>query len=209
MKPTRDTYTELERAYDHFNRALFGNALPPCVITLQRKRGAFGYFWGNTWSETKGASLTDEIALNPDSFQTRSVEAVLSTLVHEMCHLQQHHDGKPSRSGYHNKEWARMMEAVGLIPSDTGAAGGKKTGQRVTHYIEAGGVYEAACAALVAEGFSIPWQARTRDEATARKKRASKTKYACPSCAVNAWAKPDTRLICGDCAEPMAAEETA
>jgi hypothetical protein len=38
-----------------------------------------------------------------------------------MVHLWQHHHGKPSRTGYHNKEWATMMKAVGLIPSDTAA----------------------------------------------------------------------------------------
>lgn len=209
MKPTQETYSQLEKAYNHFNSALFGDALPPCVITLQRKKGAYGYFWGDTWSETKGESLTDEIALNPDSFQTRSVAEVLSTLVHEMCHLQQHHQGKPSRSGYHNKEWARMMEAVGLIPSDTGAEGGKKTGQRMTHYIETGGAFSSACDALLAKGYTIPWQARTRDEAAAKKKRKSKTKYTCIQCAANAWAKPDTRLICGDCEIPLEAEEEA
>jgi hypothetical protein len=40
----------------------------------------------------------------------------------------------------------------------------------------------------------------------ASKKAASKTKYTCPTCAANAWAKPDTSLICGDCSEPMEAE---
>jgi predicted SprT family Zn-dependent metalloprotease len=42
-------------------------------------------------------------------------------MTNEMAHLEQHHFGKPSRSGYHNKEWAGMMKAVGLIPSDTAA----------------------------------------------------------------------------------------
>jgi transcription elongation factor Elf1 len=36
-----------------------------------------------------------------------------------------------------------------------------------------------------------------------KKKRASKTKYTCPSCGLNAWAKPDAPLVCGDCQEPM------
>ena len=38
------------------------------------------------------------------------------------------------------------------------------------------------------------------------KKAASKTKYTCPASAANAWAKPETRLVCGDCDEPMEAE---
>ena len=49
------------------------------------------------------------------------------------------------------------------------------------------------------------------DDADARKKRkaksASKTRYTCPSCDMNAWAKPGARLVCGECDEPMAAEE--
>lgn len=206
MKPTRDTYLQLDKAYSHFNRALFDGALPPCVITLQRKKGAYGYFWGETWSETEGETLTDEIALNPNAFKGRMLAAVLSTLVHEMCHLRQHHFGKPSRGGYHNKEWAGFMEAVGLIPSDTGAQGGKKTGQRMTHYIEKGGAFDKACDQLMRKGFSLPWQALTRDEDMAAKKKASKTKYTCPACGLNAWAKPDVHLKCGDCDEVLEGE---
>lgn len=171
MKPTKDTYAELDRAYGHFNKSLFNGILPPCVLVLHRKRGAYGYFWGDTWSEREGRNLTDEIALNPETFKDRSIEETLSTLVHEMCHLQQHHFGKPSRSGYHNKEWAGMMEAVGLIPSDTGRAGGRKTGQQMTHYIQQGGAFDTACAALMNKGFTIPWQAITRDDDAAKKKR--------------------------------------
>jgi hypothetical protein len=35
------------------------------------------------------------------------------------------------------------------------------------------------------------------------------TKYTCPSCSVNAWEKPQTSLICGDCEEPMEADDEA
>ena len=61
MQPTRDTYTQLDNAYDYFNRALFDGRLPPCVMTLHRKKGAYGYFWGDTWSEREGERRTDEI----------------------------------------------------------------------------------------------------------------------------------------------------
>ena len=45
------------------------------------------------------------------------------------------------------------------------------------------------------------------DAAKRKKKSASKTKYTCPACGVNAWAKPQTALICGDCWEEMEADE--
>ena len=35
-------------------------------------------------------------------------------LVHEMVHLWHHHEGKPSRSGYHNTDWADKMATVGV-----------------------------------------------------------------------------------------------
>lgn len=41
------------------------------------------------------------------------------------------------------------------------------------------------------------------DRETREKKAASKTKYTCPACNANAWAKPETPLICGVCRQPM------
>lgn len=35
--PTTETYAELQLAYEHFNKTLFDNRLPACLITLQQK----------------------------------------------------------------------------------------------------------------------------------------------------------------------------
>ena len=208
ITPTAETYTEFDRVYAYFNTKLFAGMLPACVITMQRHKKAYGYFWGNTWTDAKGEAVTDEIAMNPDAFRGHSTAETLSTLVHEMCHLQQHHFGKPSRNGYHNKEWAQMMDAVGLIPSDTAATGGKRTGQKVSHYIEPGGPFDQACQALLKEGFAVPWVALTTsgDEEARKKKAASKTKYACPSCDLQVWGKPGIKVICGECEAVLEAE---
>jgi len=205
--PTRSTYDGLTEAYDFFNRRLFGSRLPRCLITMQRQKKAYGYFAGGRFGTKNGDEVTDEIALNPAYFRTRTTRESLSTLVHEMTHLEQHHEGKPSRSGYHNKQWAGLMRRVGLIPSDTGAPGGKDTGQQMTHYIEPGGAFDQACAELEAQGFAVRYVELWGDPEKRRKKAASKTKYTCPDCAANAWAKPAINLICGDCDQTMTAEE--
>lgn len=70
--------------------------------------------------------MVDEIAMNPVYFSIRTIKATLSTLVHEMVHQWQFHFGKAGRRGYHNKEWAALMERVGLMPSDTGQAGERR-----------------------------------------------------------------------------------
>jgi hypothetical protein len=103
----------------------------------------------------------------------------LSTLVHEMCHSWQQHFGKPSRTGYHNRQWAAKMIEVGLMPSDTGAEGGKPTGQHMTHYIIDGGAFECAADELLATGFRLNWQSAiwgTRP----RPRGKNKVKYTCP-----------------------------
>jgi predicted SprT family Zn-dependent metalloprotease len=211
--PTQRTYKTLDDAFRFFNERLFGGKLPNCLITMQRSKKAYGYFAGGRFGSVDGKEVTDEIALNPSHFRERTTEQSLSTLVHEMAHLQQHHFGKPSRTSYHNKEWAGMMKAVGLIPSDTGAPGGKEVGQKVSHYIAPGGPFATACAELM-QGFDALYVELwgEGDAAKRKTKTASKTKYTCPGCGINAWAKPTTdkkpvKLICGECDEMMEAEE--
>jgi hypothetical protein len=119
--PTEKTYGDLNVAYDFFNNILFDGRLPRCLITMQRRAGAFGYFAGDRFGTRDGQEKTDEIALNPAHLKERTTQETLSTLVHEMTHLEQHHFGQPSRNGYHNKQWAELMKRVGLFPSDTGA----------------------------------------------------------------------------------------
>jgi len=207
--PTKRTYDDLTTAYDFFNERLFDGTLPRCLITMQRKNKSYGYFAGGRFGTLDGEEITDEIALNPSHFKKRTTEQNLSTLVHEMVHLWQHHHGKPSRTGYHNKEWAAKMQAVGLIPSDTGAPGGRETGQHVSHYIGAGGAFDRTCAELLALGFAVPYVElwAEGEEKTRKKKAASKTKYTCPDCGLNAWAKPDVLLRCGECELELLAED--
>ena len=207
--PTTQTYNALARAYTHFNRTLFNATLPECLITFQRKKGAYGYFHGSqlhAMDDTK--NHVDEIALNPATFKGRTREDILSTLAHEMAHLWQHHFGKPSRSGYHNKQWAAKMTEIGLAPSDTGKPGGKETGQKMTHCIIRGGRFKGACWDFLRSETMPLFQDRDdEDEEAKGKKAASKTKYTCPTCGTNAWAKPDTNLKCGECDEQLLTAE--
>jgi predicted SprT family Zn-dependent metalloprotease len=206
--PTSLTYTSLSLAYDFFNMELFSGALPPCLITVQRKKGSYGYFSGERFQNTANQEeVTDEIALNPAHFATRTPEQVLSTLAHEMVHLWQHHFGTPPRKSYHDKQWALKMRQIGLIPTATGEIGGKETGQQMDHLIAEAGNFKRACQNLLTAHPAILYSDRAHEDNTIRKKKlASKTKYTCPSCGLNAWAKPDVSLICGECHLPMQSE---
>ena len=202
---TEHEYRTFQRAYSFFNGKLFANSLPDLLVTLQRHAGAKGYFAPERFKgrvENENEKITaHELALNPDVFTGRSDEAILSTLVHEMVHVWQETHGTPPRRSYHDRQWARKMKEIGLQPSTTGEPGGKETGQSVTHYILPAGRFADAYAELAASGFRINWQSVPFNGRERKKKAASKTRYTCPGCGTNAWAKPQTKLICGACYE--------
>jgi hypothetical protein len=209
--PTKEAYNELQAAYDFFNSKLFADELPPCLITLQRKnKRVLGHFAPNRFEKQEGARA-DELAMNPMHFRSSSLDDVLSTLVHEMAHVWQHHCGKPGRGGYHNKEWGSKMKAIGLYPSNTGKPGGKETGDQMMDYIIDDGPFQKALGALVKKGFAITWaewmpEPTNHDENDGEEipiasppDKSNRVKYRCPSCASNAWGKPNLLLVCGKC----------
>lgn len=157
--PHLDMAHELQHAYDFFNQELFEQQLPHCMITLQRERDTCGYFSANRFGNSEGHQV-DEIALNPSFFAVVPILETLQTLVHEMTHVWQHHHGKPGRGRYHNAEWANKMESIGLMPSDTGKPGGKRTGDRVADYAIEGGRFLKAAEKLLTAAYRISWYDR-------------------------------------------------
>lgn len=198
---TGEEYGAFDKAYDYFNDKLFGGKLPLVLITLNRKAPRnLGYYHPNRFNSRYADEKMDEIALNPDNFTGRTDRLILSTLVHEMAHVWQWHFGKPSRNGYHNEQWGAEMDRIGLAPSNTGAPGGKRTGQQMDHYIVEGGPFDVACGALLGDGFRLNWQSYHLTGAGPAKKRdASKVKFTCPVCGANAWGKHSLELLCGTC----------
>ena len=114
-----------------------------------------------------------------------------------MVHLKQQHFGKPARGRYHNKQWADWMAELGLEPTNTGEPGGKRTGDRVSHYIVEGGPFDLACQAFLAKHQGLLWGDRPIESKGAGGKR---SKYICrdPECQLAAWAKPGVTIWCGE-----------
>ncbi|MEM9363662.1 MAG: SprT family zinc-dependent metalloprotease [Bacteroidota bacterium] len=149
-RPTEEFYPWLQLIYDHFNETLFEGELPDCMITVMRKKGTLGIFSPVRWKKNNETS-TDEIGINPSYFDQYPFIEILQTMAHEMCHQWQYHFGKPSRYTYHNKEWAKKMESIGLMPSHNGKPGGEKTGQKMSDYPVANGLFVIASNQLISE----------------------------------------------------------
>lgn len=203
-KPTTAQFGNYQGLYDFFNRELFGGTLPDCVLTFSRHSRAYGFFVPEIWG--RGDDTACEIALNQDHLGDTKYS--LSTLVHEMVHLWQHYHGSPPRRCYHDRQFAAKMEEVGLMTSDTGAEGGKRVGQKMTHYIIDGGAYDRAFQKCPKE-LLLPWGtiATVADDKEAKEKKKSKWPYVCPGCNMKAWGKAGLNLACGDCETALEMQE--
>jgi hypothetical protein len=223
--PTPETYGWLDDVRKYCNQTFFEGELPHCLMSLQRARGAYGYFDARRFSSNEGDVLWDEIALNPEYWgPPRTVKQSISTLVHEMVHQWQALFGKPGRGGYHNVEFSKKMFEIGLVTSDTGERGGRRIGHSMSHYIYPGGRFDRACDELLGRGYKIPYvetwaidaallddllkndflDEEARRNLLDKKRRrvgrsASKSAYVCPNCEVKVWGKPHLRITCGDC----------
>jgi len=214
LTPTQTLCFELQGAYTYYNRALFDGELPECMLTLdQTGKTRLGYFKPDSFL-SKDGDFIHEIALSAVYILSKDIPDVLSTLVHEMCHLSlwEISEKKPS-GGYHCKHFAALMESVGLITSDTGAPGGKRTGHRMSDYILPDGPFDQATEVLLKGQFSITWGLATKeirsaqlaetmgapDLSEAKDKSKGKVRFACPLCEKPAWAASSRLLICGDC----------
>lgn len=192
---THIAYNGLDGAYKFFNERLFSGSLPFCLITLQRKKGSYGYFSPNRFAANE--LKTDEIALNPLTFLERTTEQVLSTLAHEMVHLWQQHFGKPGRGNYHNQQWADKMVNIGLEPQDHKT--GKQVGQHVSHSIAANGRFASVCADFLAQGPITLYSDCGISSNAKKKSKKNKIKYTCLDCSSNVWGKPDMLIQCVEC----------
>ena len=156
--PTLTQAEAFQRIWHYFNEQIFAGKLQPVMLNFSRGKSprVLGFFAPDRWTPQtgeggKGKTRLHEISLNPATLAARDPRDVASTIVHEMAHQWQQDFGKPSRSGYHNAEWANKMEQIGLMPSATGEPGGARVGQRMTHYVIEDGPFAKAYAAMPAD----------------------------------------------------------
>lgn len=157
-QPTVAMSAELQAAFDHFNAELFGDQLPPTLITLQRHRMTPGFYTPDGWvNQRDGAEKADEIALNPRYFAVQTLNESMKALVLQMAFVWQRHHGEPGRRRYANKEYGNKLQMLGLMPSHNGKPGGRMVGEKIDAYVVDGGPFEHACAKLLTKSFALSW----------------------------------------------------
>lgn len=220
-KATAKFYGLFQYLFNFYNKHLFKGEVKDCLIVITRKTHSFGHYSNKRWYQSKREAV-DELAINPGMFHKYPLIEICQTVVHEMCHAWQYHYGKPSRNGYHNREFAQIMDNVGLVASSTGEPGGKQTGQNMADYPKKGGKFLKISEKLINSGvfkdlyFEVnPDVVNTIDEniplfeqlvsligvaegnENKPKPRTYKFKYSC-QCS-NVWGKPELDLLCNIC----------
>ncbi|PWN60038.1 SprT-like domain-containing protein [Chryseobacterium oncorhynchi] len=214
-QPTKEFYNLFNYLFEFYNVNLFQGNLTYPMIVITRNKNVFGHYSFKRWVDSTSTENVDEIAINPLWFHKYPLTEICQTIVHEMCHQWQYHFGSPSRTGYHNKEWADKMIEIGLMPSSTGKEGGKVVGQKMADYPIVSGRFSILTQSLMNENIfsDLYYEANSivgrtvemvnglmvSSEGEVVGTNKMKIKYSCKICNVNVWAKPDVHLICGEC----------
>lgn len=196
-KDANQVYADLHTAFDIFNAELFNNSLPAVLFTLTRKKNTLGYFWADRFKVSEQSK--HEIAINPSYFIESTPDDTAFTLLHEMVHLWQQVHGTPSRSGYHNRQWAAKMKEVGLQPTASDGSGAE-TGQKMTHYPIEGGRAVEVLKLIMAAGYK---RAIIEKPLIKAKPKSTRHKYICETCKQKAYGSKNAYLLCGRCNSEM------
>ncbi len=203
----RNIYTMAEaqlalmNAFNNINEHYFNNELEKVVITLKEgaKKNAYGWIECNkNWKQ--GENERHEINISSD-YLNRDINAIIATLMHEMCHLYALQNGikDTSRANiYHNKKFKEIAEAHGLHIEYS-----EHIGYSLTTLTE--DTAEWVSKNIPVTSFRV-YKMKAAEKIGKTKPKQSSRKYICPCCGLIVRATKDCNIKCIDCNETMIIE---
>ena len=191
---------ELQRVFGLLNERYFNGELQRPVITINtdtQKGTTFGWITtSEVWSDKEGGAYR-EINLCAE-YLHRATELIVSTLLHEMCHLYNMQRGiKDTSRGviYHNKHFKNTAEARGLLIEKA-----EKIGYSVTSPTQE--LITFVRENVRGECFELE-RVKKRKDSEETTTRQSMRKYICPVCGFIVRVSKDAtgKLMCVDCDE--------
>lgn len=202
---------ELQRMFKGLNALFFDNELEKVIITIQTDVTKGAYAWISTapvWSDKDNRSYR-EINIVAE-YLNREPALVISSLLHEMCHLYNLQQGiqDTSRAGsYHNSKFRDAAISHGLICTQSLNYGWSHTTptQQLVEWVQDNcrkGCFRYQRQPMYKNG--VPKKTTTgadgRPVTTSRSQQSSR-KYVCPVCGLSVRATRDlaNKLKCADC----------
>lgn len=203
---------ELQRNFKKLNEIYFNGELEKPVITIltDSMGGAYGWISVNKVWSSKDKKYFREINLCAE-YLNRPAEFVITTLLHEMCHLWniQKNIQDCSRSGtYHNKSFKEIAEKCDLIVEKSEKYGFciTKPTDKLIEYVKENcrvGCFKLERMKTYRDGTPKTTIGKDGKETTVSRTKQSMRKYKCPSCGLIIRASKDItgKLMCVDCNE--------
>lgn len=189
-------YEVLYKAFDLFNEHYFDNELPPCMITLQKKReNKLGDFTLEPIWFNENQDEFYQININPINMNRKPVE-VLSTLAHEMTHYYcTLNNIKDVKQKVHTTAYKEVAESHGLVCEYNDDIGWSITSlndesiELVKDLIEE---YK--------NDFVYMYMPK-------KEVRKTQFKFVCPQCQAKIYGKMETNVYCGQCGIALEMEQ--
>jgi len=203
-----DSNKFLEHAFSALNKVYFNGTLPEVVITIQSSRNTYGHVTLNEiWEGNCGSYRELNISAE---FLNRPIGDIISTLLHECCHLYAMENGiqDVSNNGrYHNKNFKRIAEGRDLKISYQKYIGWSVTEptEGLLNMIKEYGLDRDLGYVRLSTG----WDSASGGDndpggnGGKTKKKTSTRKYTCPTCNCSVRATKDVNIACLDCGERM------
>ena len=181
-------YEVLYKAFNLFNEHYFDNELPPCMITLQKKReNKLGDFTVEPIWFNENQDEFYQININPINMN-REPEEILSTLLHEVIHYYcTLHKIKDCKQKMHTTAYKEVAESHGLnVEYDD------DIGWSITSLNDESVELVKDLIVECENDFVYMY---------IEKKPVKKTqfKYVCESCGLKVYAKAEKSIVCGEC----------
>lgn len=204
----------LETAFWVLNRVYFNDELPEAVITIQSSQRAYGHITvRKVWKDSFDSYHEINIAAE---YLNRPVENIISTLLHEMCHLyaMENHIKDTSNQGrYHNKRFKEIAEARDLKISHSQYIGWSVTEptDKLKAVIKENGLDKkidcVRMGVVTAGGNGGTDGGSDGTDGNLPKKKSSTRKYMCMGCRNSVRATKDVNIMCMDCGLKMEKQE--
>lgn len=194
----------LEHGFNILNKIYFDNTLPKAVITIQSAPKSYGYITvQKVWHDSEDCYR--EINVSAEYLSSRPIEAVFTTLMHEMVHLHCMVNNIQDVSGgrYHNKRFKAEAEKRDLIIEYVKYIGYSKTSpsEKFIKVLKENGLYTNIdyCRSIGNSSLIVPPTGGDSDNSSNTKKKSSTRKYICGGCGISVRATKEVNIICADC----------
>ena len=206
---TSRTAGYLEKIFRALNAHYFGNELEEPIITIQSTPRAYGHVTvSKSWSKGEQGERRHELNIGAGTLN-RPIENVVSTMLHECCHLWNLQQGIQdcSRGGtYHNKRFKETAEARDLkisYDSRIGWSITEPTDALIEFILDMGW---SEIKMNRSEGFSARGGGNptgSGSPAIPGTSTSNVRKYQCPGCKNSVRATKNVNIACMDCGMPM------